>query len=338
MLKKVFYPLIATIIFGMVVAIPVIAQSSTSASSSPFNGGKVVAEGKGFTVTQSELDDAYIRYTMALAAEGKVVPTSISQKLETEMLEQLILKKIILQKVSDQDKAEGVKRAKVELEKLLKQAGSEDMLRRKSITEGWKNYNDFLKNLDEVFICSVFLENYIKVNVSKDDAYKYYKENQNLFDAEEMFMGGFILFSKKDPLTGTELTTEQWETKKQIAAKVLKEIKDGEDFDTKMKKISDDIYTRGRGTTIVFLRGQMGEKFDNVAFALRDGDISNLVETPIGIYIIKSVKHTDKGLIPFDEIKDKLIDQLSNDQRRKELKKSAEVLKKEYNVIYLNKK
>ena len=254
------------------------------------------------------------------------------------MLEQLILKKIILQKVSDQDKAEGEKRAKVELEKLLKQVGNEDKLRRKSITEGWKSYNDFLKNLDEVFVCNVFLENYVKVNISKDDAYKYYKENQKLFDADEMFMGGFILFSKKDPLTEAELTVEQWEAKKRLAAKVLKEIKDGTDFDTEMKKFSDDIYTRGRGATIVFLHGQMGEEFDKAAFALRSGDISNLVETPNGIYIIKSVKHTDKGLIPFDEIKDKLIDQLSNEQRRKELKESAEVLKKEYNVIYLNKK
>ena len=289
MLKKVFYPLIATIILGMIVAIPVIAQNS-NITSSTFKNGKVLVEGTGFTVTQSELDDAYIRYTMSLAAEGKRVPTELSKKLETEMLEQLILKKIILQKVSDQDKAEGEKRGKVELEKLLKQIGSEDKLRRKSITEGWKSYNDFLKNLDEVFICNVFLENYVKVNVTKDDAYKYYNENQNLFDAEEMFMGGFILFSKKDPLT------------------------------------------------IVFLHGQMGEEFDKAAFALRSGDISNLVEAPVGIYIIKSVKHTDKGLIPFDEIKDKLIDQLSNEQRRKELKKSAEVLKKEYNVIYLNKK
>jgi len=337
MLKKVFYPLIAAIILGMVVAIPVIAQNS-NISSSTFKSGKVLVEGNGFTVTQSELDDAYIRYTMSLAAEGKRVPTELSKKLEAEMLEQLILKKIILQKVSDQDIAEGKKRAKAELEKLLKQVGNEDKLRRKSITEGWKSYNDFLKNLDEVFVCNVFLENYVKVNISKDDAYKYYKENQKLFDADEMFMGGFILFSKKDPLTEAELTVEQWEAKKQLAAKVLKEIKDGTDFDTEMKKFSDDIYTRGRGATIVFLHGQMGEEFDKTAFALRSGDISNLVETPNGIYIIKSVKHTDKGLIPFDEIKDKLIDQLSNEQRRKELKESAEVLKKEYNVIYLNKK
>lgn len=292
----------------------------------------LAAKGDGFTVTQKELNEVYIRYSMGLAAAGRSVPSSEVKKVETEMLEQLILRKIFLLKAEPEDLRLGKEKAKEEKERLLKRAGEESRLRRQVMLEGWPSYEDYLKNMEEVCICAVYMERHIKVEVEPEEVREFYESNRRLFDAEEMFMGGFILFSKADNLSGRELNTEDWAAKKELAAQVLKKARDGEDFDALMKEHSDDIGTRNRGATIVFLRGQLGGAFDQAAFALRDGELSRLIETPEGIYLVKVVKHNEAGLIALSEVEKKIEEQLKAEKRREKLTELSKELKKEFKV------
>jgi peptidyl-prolyl cis-trans isomerase SurA len=72
------------------------------------------------------------------------------------------------------------------------------------------------------------------------------------------------------------------------AESILVQLRRGADFETLARRYSDDPGTKERGGDLGwFRRGQMVQAFERVAFALRPGEISGVVETPFGFHIIK---------------------------------------------------
>ena len=75
------------------------------------------------------------------------------------------------------------------------------------------------------------------------------------------------------------------------AEEVLKKIREGGDFETLAKQYSEDPGSKDKGGDLGWFRpGTMVREFENVAFAMRPGDISGIVETPFGFHIIKVEK------------------------------------------------
>ena len=69
---------------------------------------------------------------------------------------------------------------------------------------------------------------------------------------------------------------------------ILERARKGEDFAALARQYSDDSDTkRNGGDTGFFHRGQMAPAFETVAFALESGEVSDMVETPFGVHIIR---------------------------------------------------
>src|SRR3954470_18179509 len=74
------------------------------------------------------------------------------------------------------------------------------------------------------------------------------------------------------------------------AEEILKQAKGGADFAELAKKYSeDDSNAKNGGDLDYFGRGRMVAEFDQVVFAMKPGDISDLVKTQYGYHIIKLV-------------------------------------------------
>jgi peptidyl-prolyl cis-trans isomerase D len=76
------------------------------------------------------------------------------------------------------------------------------------------------------------------------------------------------------------------------AEKVLERAKNGEDFAELAKKYSQDTGNASQGGNLGLIRrGYRFKEFDDVAFSLKDGEISGLVRTRWGYHIIRTIKH-----------------------------------------------
>ncbi len=116
-----------------------------------------------------------------------------------------------------------------------------------------------------------------------------------------------------------ELTDDQAKTK---ASDVRKRVAGGEDFAAVAKAESDDVGSGAEGGNLgTFGHGQMVKPFEDVAFALKDGEISQPVKTQFGYHVIQAQSRKAKG---FEEARQEIQRKLVSEK----LEKTVEDLKK----------
>ena len=91
------------------------------------------------------------------------------------------------------------------------------------------------------------------------------------------------------------------------AEQVLKDIKAGKDFAALAKEHSQDPGSAVNGGDLGFFQpGQMVGPFNDAAFSLAPGSVSELVETEFGFHIIKVAEKQPSRTVPLDDVKPQL--------------------------------
>jgi parvulin-like peptidyl-prolyl isomerase len=112
------------------------------------------------------------------------------------------------------------------------------------------------------------------------------------------------------------------------AQDILKRLKAGEDFAALATKESDDTGSAANGGDLSFFkRGQMVPSFEQAAFAMQPGELSEPVKSQFGYHVIKVEARQTKT---FDEVKDELEKRLKPEQSQKAL----DELQKKSGVLY----
>jgi peptidyl-prolyl cis-trans isomerase D len=111
---------------------------------------------------------------------------------------------------------------------------------------------------------------------------------------------------------------------------VLKQARAGADFAGLAKKYSDDEANRDQGGDLdFFTRGRMVPEFEDVAFKLTPGQISDLVKTQYGFHIIKLVDKKPGSVKPLSEVRQQIMEQLRADAAAEQLGQLAQRLEGE---------
>ena len=112
------------------------------------------------------------------------------------------------------------------------------------------------------------------------------------------------------------------------AVKVLQELKGGGDFAELAKRYSDDP-NKGKGGDLGFFsKGQMVKQFEDAAFALKEGELSEPVRTPFGYHIIKVEKIEDERTKALSEVRDDIVKILKDGDAKNIAKTELEGIKK----------
>lgn len=156
---------------------------------------------------------------------------------------------------------------------------------------GKDKYDSFLKTLgmtDEIFN-TVLEKEFLKQKLSnkfKAGDIKVTDKEVEDFLAKGQIGAKHILISIKNQ-DQTDKTPAEQEAAKKKAEAILAKVKAGEDFDKLMKENTEDPGLQNSPDGYVFGKGQMIPEFEAAAFALKNGEISNLVKTQYGYHIIK---------------------------------------------------
>jgi len=287
--------------------------SATTTKSATTNLGKVASVNR--TVISQEEFDRALAYQQEIAAmKGLTITDEQMPELKYELLESLIGNELLYQesqksgiKVEEKEINEAYEAQKqkaqfktdAEFEEALKQS-------KRSIT----SYRDQIKQglaIDH-FIKNKFTDNTI---ISDLEAKKYYDDNPSYFQQPAKVRASHIMImvdSKADQ-------PKKDEARKKIE-QVMKRLKDGEDFAALAKEVSQDPSTKENGGDLnYFSKGQIGsQSFEDAAFALKKGEISDIVETGSGYHIIKLTDKMDAKTISYEEAKNDIINSLKSNK------------------------
>jgi len=118
------------------------------------------------------------------------------------------------------------------------------------------------------------------------------------------------------------------EAAKKKTEDLLKRIKEGEDFAKLAKEFSEDAGSAVKGGDVgYFKKGRMTPDFEQAAFDMGKGEVSDVVETPFGYHIIKveDIKAARTKLL--EEVKQQILTQLLNEKAWEEAEDKA------YNLV-----
>ena len=104
--------------------------------------------------------------------------------------------------------------------------------------------------------------------------------------SEDFVRATHILFLIEDEEGKTE--------KKELADQLLQRLKNGEDFEALKEEYSEDTGLKGNTDGYYFLRGVYDKAFEDAAFNLKEGEISEVVTSDLGYHIIKRLPIEDK--------------------------------------------
>ena len=177
-----------------------------------------------------------------------------------------------------------------------------------------------------------------KVKINEDGLASFYESRKTNYNTAPQIKLNYLFFGKKDvpPPTEAEVrayydqnidrykiperrrarhilvaTTDQDSIERrqelhQKVEKILAEAKAGADFGALAKKYSEDKSAEDGGDLGFFVRGRMVPAFEEAAFALKEGEISDIVQTPFGFHIIKLETISYPGQRKFSEVKDEI--------------------------------
>ena len=71
----------------------------------------------------------------------------------------------------------------------------------------------------------------------------------------------------------------------------------------------------------------MVQEFEDVVFSMQKGQISDIIETNFGYHIAKLYDKLPVRAVPFDQVKDKIIERLVEEQKTKKIEDYLDELK-----------
>ena len=133
------------------------------------------------------------------------------------------------------------------------------------------------------------------VAVPQADIQRYYNDNSQQYTSPERVRASHILLN-----TGGK---DEAAVRKQ-AEELLAKIKAGANFAELAKKYSEDPGSKEKGGDLDFFpRGQMVPEFEQAAFSLQPGQVSDLVKTQYGFHIIKVVEKQAGSTQTLDQVR-----------------------------------
>jgi peptidyl-prolyl cis-trans isomerase C len=287
----------------------------------------VLAKVNGVAITQGERDqtaqEMLSRGRMSQQGSPDMLP-----KIEAAALEQIINVELLYQKgqklkIGGLDKKVDDKLAQMRAQ-FPSPADFEKALTSANLTE--KQFKAFTRK--NIVIDNLLQKEVLgKISVSEADAKKFYDENQDKFKAPEQTRASHVLIT-----VDQKATPEEKKKAKEKADAIKKRVAAGEDFAAVAKAESKCPSAAKGGDLGYFGKGQMVPAFEEAAFALKPGQISEVVETQFGYHIIKVTDRKQAETVKFNDVKDKIKDYLKNQQAQKPMADYVENLRKQAKI------
>jgi len=152
---------------------------------------------------------------------------------------------------------------------------------------------------------------------SQKDIRRYYEKHTDRFTIGEMIRASHIVKHHKPSVNPDDAKNQMQQ--------ILKELRDGADFDDMARRHSD--CPENAGDLGFFPRGSMVQGFEAVVFAMEPGQISDVFETEFGCHIARVTNKKPAIPCPLEDVREVIVRELNEQARQKAIEKFIDAQK-----------
>jgi peptidyl-prolyl cis-trans isomerase SurA len=274
-----------------------------------------MVEGKIFDRVVAKVNSEIITLS---SIEGRA--NALKEKYRNDMDnydENQILREALELLIDDRLKLQQGKKMGFEVDDITVDAAIKDIEMKNSLEEGQlafmleaegkslETYKNVIR--DQILVSKITrFELGSRLAISERKIAKYYHDNQKEFwESSQIRAKHILILFEKD--VSKKIRKEKNKQIKQILA----ELKEGKDFAEAAKEYSEDVSASLGGDVGFVKKGQMVPEFEKAVYRLKEGEISDVVETEYGYHIIKAEEIQKGRTLPFKEVKNKIKNILS---------------------------
>ena len=298
---------------------------------------RVVAEVNEDVITLSEVIQESSGYMKKILQETRADEREITiRRLHDDILDSLIDKSLIRQEAARQ----GITVSEEEIEQAIndiivsQQTTREEMFEK--IIQSGTNIESYRANIkSSIYQNKVIARNVrSRIIITEDDILDFYDTHYTQHVGE----GGYYLLqigvswdSQTDSSGSPEKTAEAKLAAEERVLRVHRLAKSGQDFGELAKKFSDLPSKTDGGDIGVFEEEDMASYMRDAVTTLQPGEISDIIETPVGYQFFKLLSSNEGGIViqaPYDSVKDEIEEQLFQQEMIKGVAEWLEEIKK----------
>jgi peptidyl-prolyl cis-trans isomerase C len=252
------------------------------------------AKVNGVVITQKKYDRVFDTYLQQHGLHVTAIKEPEQYKaLKRQVLDVLISQELLWQEAQKKNVIATPQQVENAREQIIKALPSKEVYRDRLRQAGFTE-ESYTEDLKKRLSASLLIQQEISptVSVSDTEVHEFYTANSARFKTPEQIHARHILIKVKPD--ANEATKEV--ARKQISA-ILAKAKAGEDFAELAIKYSEGPTGPKGGDLGFFGRGQMVPSFEEAAFALKPGEISDVVRTRFGFHIIKIDEHRAAAVV-----------------------------------------
>jgi peptidyl-prolyl cis-trans isomerase SurA len=270
---------------------------------------EIIARVNNQIITRAE----YLRSKDQLKQEAQQQDPANADKIVAEkdkdVLRDLIDQQLLLEKGKDLGitaDTEVIKRLD-EMRKEMKLESMEDL--EKAAQAQGIGFEDFKQNLKNQIITQQVISKEVgsRMSIGKEELQQFYDAHKSQMEQPEQVRLSELLISteKKDPATPEAQQVASAQAK---ADDLLAQIRKGAAFDEAAKKNSDGPTAAQGGDLGYFKRGTLAKELEDKTFAMKPGEVSDVIRTKQGFVILKVTEHQQAGVPPLSQIEGRVQD------------------------------
>lgn len=305
------------------------------------NANKIAVTINGITITEGDVLELIKPQLDMFAKQSAQLPPGIAEQykkqLHDQALEQLMRRELLDQKIKESNITVSDEEVLTKIREIA--SGSGELISLEEAKKEVERYGQDFEQLKEDVHKSLARNKFMemqwagKINVTQEDARQYYDQNRNKFEIPEQIRASHILieFTSDDPNMDPNQAKAEAKTQTED---LLKQIKGGADF-AELAKAHSKCPSAPRGGDLgYFPRGKTTPAFEKAAFELQVGQVSDVVETEYGYHIIKVTDHKDASVVSFEQAKDDIIEQLTQQKQSEFAEEYINSLKNSAKIVF----
>jgi foldase protein PrsA len=234
-------------------------------------------------------------------------------KMRQQAVEQAIGAKLLLNEAARLDLKVPDEMIDKKLQTLVEQSGGAEMFAQRLMETGLTE-EQLRQNMAEGSKVDLLIERICEglSDPTEEEMKRFYDNNKEHYRQPERVAASHILIRPSSDNDDDRVVAES------KLEGIAKEVQDGKDFGELAAQHSECPSGKQNGGSLGwFGRGMMVPEFEEAAFSMAVGDISDIIETQFGFHIIMKTGEDEGGQAGFEEARDKIRDLMRHDRRGK---------------------